>query len=60
MHCNARVLLRIVVMLNDVCFVIHVVIAPLCLAFIFFCFSLPLSFVLIVVINYNKIGDQFN
>ena len=31
MHCTARELLRIVVMLNDVCFVVHVAIAPLCI-----------------------------
>ena len=39
MHCTARELLRVVVMLNDVCHVVHVAIAPLCPAFFVFPFS---------------------
>jgi len=45
-------------MLNGVCFVVR----PTCHPFVpsIFVFSLLLSYVLIVVINYNKIGGQFN
>jgi len=46
-HYTARQLLRIVMLLDDVCFVLHV--TPLYPTFLF---SLLLSFVLIVLINY--------